>query len=201
MVVVSHLFLLFMKKVSGSDLTHVSQICPCLELSISRQPLSQYRCFTISERNTVLLCLPVVNRDIFFVSVRINWHWTATVVVKHFCNTCGWQNIITPLCCRPRFIWSSITIKGVGAHMIIINICEFLYSLIKCFFRSEFIQICALIFQCVEITLHRCVVIWGTCLAHALRHIYGFTEFDKCFRRILCSPVRMQDYPFFDRWL
>ena len=57
------------------------------------------------------------------------------------------------------------------------------------------------IFQCIEIALHRHVVIWVTCLAHALRHIYGFTEFDKCFRRILCSPVRMQDYLFFDRWL
>ena len=38
MVVVSHLFS-FYGKISGADLTHASQICPCLELSISRQPL------------------------------------------------------------------------------------------------------------------------------------------------------------------
>ena len=79
--------------------------------------------------------------------------------------------------------------------MIVGNICEFLDSLIKRFFRSEFIQVYALIFQCVEIALHRCVVIWVTCLAHALRHIYGFTEFDKCFRRILCSPVQNRITP------
>ena len=33
------IFFFFYRKVSGADLTHVSQICPCLELSISRQPL------------------------------------------------------------------------------------------------------------------------------------------------------------------
>ncbi len=33
------IFFSFYEKVSGADLTHVSQICPCLELSISRQPL------------------------------------------------------------------------------------------------------------------------------------------------------------------
>ena len=32
------IFFSFYEKVSGADLTHVSQICPCLELSISRQP-------------------------------------------------------------------------------------------------------------------------------------------------------------------
>lgn len=38
MVVVSHLFL-FLWKNFRADLTRMSQICPCLELSISRQPL------------------------------------------------------------------------------------------------------------------------------------------------------------------
>ena len=37
MVVVSHLFS-FYGKILGADLTHMNQICPCLELSISRQP-------------------------------------------------------------------------------------------------------------------------------------------------------------------
>ena len=128
-------------------------------------------------------------------------NWINIVVVKHFCNTCGQKNIINQLCCIPCFKRGAITIETMGTHMIVGNICEFLDSLIKRFFRSEFIQVYALIFQCVEIALHRRVVIWVTCLAHALRHIYGFTEFDKCFRRILCSPVRMQNYPFFDRWL
>ena len=57
------------------------------------------------------------------------------------------------------------TIETMGTHMIVGNICEFLDSLIKRFFRSEFIQVYALIFQCVEITLHWCVVIWVTCFA------------------------------------
>ena len=34
------IFFSFYGKVSGADLTYTSQICPCLELSISRQPLS-----------------------------------------------------------------------------------------------------------------------------------------------------------------
>lgn len=33
------IFFSFYGKVSGADLTYTSQICPCLELSISRQPL------------------------------------------------------------------------------------------------------------------------------------------------------------------
>ena len=33
------IFFSFYGKVLGADLTHASQICPCLELSISRQPL------------------------------------------------------------------------------------------------------------------------------------------------------------------
>ena len=32
------IFFSFYGKVSGADLTYTSQICPCLELSISRQP-------------------------------------------------------------------------------------------------------------------------------------------------------------------
>ena len=41
------IFFFFYRKVSGADLTHVSQICPCLELSISRQPhdLHMTSCF------------------------------------------------------------------------------------------------------------------------------------------------------------
>jgi len=34
------IFFSFYGKVSGADLTHASQIRPCLELSISRQPPS-----------------------------------------------------------------------------------------------------------------------------------------------------------------
>ena len=32
------IFFSFYRKASGADLAHTSQICPCLELSISRQP-------------------------------------------------------------------------------------------------------------------------------------------------------------------
>ncbi len=37
MVIVSHLFS-FLGKISGTDVTRMSHICPCLGLSISRQP-------------------------------------------------------------------------------------------------------------------------------------------------------------------
>ena len=93
--------------------------------------------------------------------------------------------VLINLCCRPCFIWGSITIITVWTNMIIINVCKFFYLLIECFLCCKLIQICAFILQGIEITLHRCIVVRISCFAHALCHIYRFAEFGKCFGRIL----------------
>lgn len=93
--------------------------------------------------------------------------------------------VLINLCCRPCFIWGSITIITVWTNMIIINVCKFFYLLIECLLCCKLIQICAFILQGIEITLHRCIVVRISCFAHALCHIYRFAEFGKCFGRIL----------------
>ena len=93
--------------------------------------------------------------------------------------------VLINLCCRPCFIWGSITIITVWTNMIIINVCKFFYLLIECFLCCKLIQICAFILQGIEVTLHRCIVVRISCFAHALCHIYRFAEFGKCFGRIL----------------
>ena len=117
-------------------------------------------------------------------------------VVKNFpADTLLWSSffvtlvakkiVLINLCCRPCFIWGSITIITVWTNMIIINVCKFFYLLIECFLCCKLIQICAFILQGIEITLHRCIVVRISCFAHALCHIYRFAEFGKCFGRIL----------------
>lgn len=93
--------------------------------------------------------------------------------------------VLINLCCRPCFIWGSITIITVWTNMIIINVCKFFYLLIECFLCCKLIQICAFILQGIEVTLHRCIVVRISCFAHALCHIYRFAEFGKCFGRLL----------------
>ena len=93
--------------------------------------------------------------------------------------------VLINLCCRPCFIWGSITIITVWTNMIIINVCKFFYLLIECFLCCKLIQICAFILQGIEVTLHRCIVVRISCFAHALCHIYRVAEFGKCFGRIL----------------
>ena len=56
---------------------------------------------------------------------------------------------------------------------------EFLHCLVHLIFRPEFIQIGAFVFQGVEISFHRRIVIWVSRFAHALGHARGFTEFHK----------------------
>ena len=119
--------------------------------------------------------------DEFHVTVRtIQMLWSSffvTLVAKKI--------VLINLCCRPCFIWGSITIITVWTNMIIINVCKFFYLLIECFLCCKLIQICAFILQGIEVTLHRCIVVRISCFAHALCHIYRFAEFGKCFGRIL----------------
>ena len=55
-----------------------------------------------------------------------------------------------------------------------------------------FMQVDAFILQHVEITFHRCIVIWISGSAHALCHVYGFAEFCECPGSVLRSLIRMQ---------
>ena len=59
--------------------------------------------------------------------------------------------VLINLCCRPCFIWGSITIITVWTNMIIINVCKFFYLLIECFLCCKLIQICAFILQGIDI--------------------------------------------------
>ena len=114
----------------------------------------------------------------FFLNGGMLWSsFFVTLVAKKI--------VLINLCCRPCFIWGSITIITVWTNMIIINVCKFFYLLIECFLCCKLIQICAFILQGIEITLHRCIVVRISCFAHALCHIYRFAEFGKCFGRIL----------------
>ena len=118
--------------------------------------------------------------DIPKIGVHVPMLWSSffvTLVAKKI--------VLINLCCRPCFIWGSITIITVWTNMIIINVCKFFYLLIECFLCCKLIQICAFILQGIEITLHRCIVVRISCFAHALCHIYRFAEFGKCFGRIL----------------
>ena len=111
--------------------------------------------------------------------------WQEVLWSSFFVTLVAKKIVLINLCCRPCFIWGSITIITVWTNMIIINVCKFFYLLIECFLCCKLIQICAFILQGIEITLHRCIVVRISCFAHALCHIYRFAEFGKCFGRIL----------------
>ncbi len=61
--------------------------------------------------------------------------------------------------------------------MVVMDISEFLNCLVKLLFSLVFMQVGALVFQCVEIPFHRRIVIGTSGSAHALCHVYGLTEF------------------------
>ena len=151
-------------------------------------PITDYRTFRLEDKkpDAVFIHNPYdqnnrltsVHPD--FYSSRLKMLWSSffvTLVAKKI--------VLINLCCRPCFIWGSITIITVWTNMIIINVCKFFYLLIECFLCCKLIQICAFILQGIEVTLHRCIVVRISCFAHALCHIYRFAEFGKCFGRIL----------------
>ena len=82
--------------------------------------------------------------------------------------------------------------------MVVMNVCKFLNCLIKLIFCLIFMQVDALILQCVEIPFHRRIVIWISGFAHALRHLYGFAEFCERPGCVLRALIRMQDQFSFD---
>lgn len=65
--------------------------------------------------------------------------------------------------------------------MVIADIRKFFYRLIERFLCPKFIQIGAFVFQSVEVSLHWRVVIWVSCLTHALGYMDRFAEFYNAF--------------------
>ena len=85
--------------------------------------------------------------------------------------------------------------------MVICDIGEFFHCLIQGCFFPEFIQVCAFVLQCVEISLHRGIVVWVSGLAHALEHMDGFAKPRESFRYIPAPLVTVQHKPVFCRSL
>ena len=127
---------------------------------------------------------------------------------------CPWQKLTVPilsnqaicsgspfLSCDSCLIWRTVTVGAMRAYMIVVDIGKFLHCLVEFFLCFELIQICAFILQCIEVTLHRCIVIGITCFAHTLRHIHWLAKISKCLRCILWALIGMQDQFSFDSWL
>ena len=57
----------------------------------------------------------------------------------------------------PCFEGGLVPVVGMGAHMVISGIGEFLHCLGHLLLRPEFIQIGAFVLQSVEVPFHRCV--------------------------------------------
>ena len=85
--------------------------------------------------------------------------------------------------------------------MVVSDISEFIHRAAQFFFRPEPIQVGAFIFQGVEISLHRRIVVWVSGFAHALSHVDGFAELCKSLRCILASLVAVQDQAVLCRML
>ena len=86
----------------------------------------------------------------------------------------------------------TVSIKAMGAGMVIVDIRKFLHGLIERFLCLEPIQIGAFIFQGIKVFLHWCIVIWISHSAHALCHMDEFAEFHKCPGCILGTLVAVQ---------
>ena len=169
----------------GNLYINFSELSACL----AGQPITltslEYRLLKVLTRNSQT----VLTRQVLLEKL---WDADENYVDEHallwssfFVTLVAKKIVLINLCCRPCFIWGSITIITVWTNMIIINVCKFFYLLIECFLCCKLIQICAFILQGIEVTLHRCIVVRISCFAHALCHIYRFAEFGKCFGRIL----------------
>ena len=104
-----------------------------------------------------------------------------------------------PLLCAPCFKRGFISVIGMRPHMVICDIGEFFHCLIQGCFFPEFIQVCAFVLQCVEISLHRGIVVWVSGLAHALEHMDGFAKPRESFRCIPAPLVTVQHKHVFCR--
>ena len=102
-------------------------------------------------------------------------------------------NLGTASCGVPCFEWRPVPIVGMGAHMVVSGISEFLHSLVQLLLRTEFIEVGALVLQGIEVPLHWRIVVWIPGFAHALGHMDGSAELYESLRCILAPLVAVQD--------
>ena len=104
-------------------------------------------------------------------------------------------NLGTASCGAPCFEWRPVPVVGVGAHMVVGNISEFLHGLVQLILRPEFIEVGALVLQGIEVPLHWRIVVWIPGFAHALGHMDGSAELYESLRCILAPLVAVQEQP------
>ena len=85
--------------------------------------------------------------------------------------------------------------------MVILYICKILKGIIQLLFLMVIVQVYLFIFQSVKIPFHWSVVIWTSCLTHALCDSFLLAEFSKSLWCILASLITMQYNIFVDRLL
>ena len=102
-------------------------------------------------------------------------------------------NLGTASCGAPCFEWRPVPIVGMGAHMVVGGISEFLHSLVQLLLRPEFIEVGALVLQGIEVPLHWRIVVWIPGFAHALGHMDGSAELYESLRCILAPLVAVQE--------
>lgn len=99
----------------------------------------------------------------------------------------------------PCLIMGTVSIITMRTDMVIRNISKFLHCLIQRLLCLEIVQIDAFIFQCVEISFYKSIVVWASCFAHTLTYMGRFTELHKCFWRILRTLIAVKNQFFPDQ--
>ena len=101
----------------------------------------------------------------------------------------------------PRLIRRAVTVIAVRAYMVVGGVGEFLHCSVQLLLRPEVIQVGAFVLQGVDVSFHRCIVVWVSCLTHALGHMDRFAKLYEILRCILASLVTVQDQALFCRAL
>ena len=88
---------------------------------------------------------------------------------------------------------SAVIVKTMGADMIVVDVSKFFHSAIQDIIRVEIKKVGAFVFQGVEISLHRGVIVRIASFAHALCHMTRCTEVNKGLGGKLGALVTVQD--------
>ena len=97
------------------------------------------------------------------------------------------------LCCVSSFEGCFVAVIGMRADVVIRHVSVFLYRLVQFLFRFVAVLIDQLILKSVEVTFHRCIVIWISSFAHTLRDFYPLAILNKFPGGELASLVTMQN--------
>lgn len=95
----------------------------------------------------------------------------------------------------------AVIIKTMGADMVVVDISKFFHSVIQGDIRLEIEKVGAFVFQGVEVSLHRGVIVRIASFAHALCHMDRRTEVNKGLGGKLGALVTVEDEFSFQRGL